>query len=73
MPEDLPVFDERVEFQGTTYLRELTSDALRTLGRSGKVVILRDGTERLSALIPYDQYVKLNEMAFGKSKEVKSQ
>lgn len=57
-----PIIDERLEFRGTSFLRTMTSEALRDLD---KVVVLQDGTgeERLAVLIPYAQYLTLQKKA----------
>lgn len=58
----LPVIDERVEYRGTSYLRQLTSEALRDLDI---VVVVQDGAgaERLAVLVPYDQFIALQRAA----------
>jgi len=54
--------DERLAFRGTSYLRQLSSDALRELKG---VVVIQDGAdaERLAVILPYSQYLELQEAA----------
>lgn len=57
-----PVIDERLDFRGPSFLRQMNSQALRDLER---VIVIQDGPEadRLAVLIPYRQYLKLQKEA----------
>jgi len=59
---EVPIVDERIIFRGTTYLRQLTATALRDLD---KIVVFQEGSEaeRLAVLMPYDQFIILQERA----------
>jgi hypothetical protein len=54
--------DPRLEFRGTSYLRQLTADALRELSAT---VVIQDGAdaERLAVVLSYSQYLALQEAA----------
>lgn len=57
-----PLIDERIQFKGTSHLRQMTADALRELTA---VVVIQDGvgSERLAVLLPYSQYIALQKAA----------
>lgn len=57
-----PLIDERIEFRGTSFLRSLNTDNLEKLQ---KTIVFQDGpsVKRLAVLIPYDQYVVLQQQA----------
>lgn len=56
-----PVIDDRVEFRGVSYLRDLNATSL---GDLEKIIVLQDSNaRRLAVLIPYDQYLVLQKVA----------
>jgi hypothetical protein len=57
-----PLIDERIEFRGTSHLRNMTADVLRELTT---IVVIQDGigSERLAVLLPYSQYIALQKAA----------
>lgn len=62
--ETPPVIDERLEFRGVSYLRELNAF---TLGKLEKVIVFQESdARRLAVLIPYEQYLVLQAAAVGK-------
>lgn len=61
-PQEPIKIDPRLEFRGASYLRQLTAHALRKLDTT---VVIQDGAdaERLAVVIPYLQYLALQEAA----------
>ncbi len=57
-----PLIDERIQFKGASYLRQMTTEAL---GDLMTVIVIQDGgqTKRLAVLMPYDQYIALQKAA----------
>jgi hypothetical protein len=54
---ELPIIDERIEFRGTTFLRSMTVEALRSLD---KIIVLQaENDDRLAVLIRYEEYLQL--------------
>lgn len=56
-----PIIDPRVQFRGTTVLRTLNVAELNAL--DGPIVLQDGGGNRLAVLVPYEQYLTLQDKA----------
>ena len=57
----VPLIDERVRFQGVSTLRLLNEIKLRKL--LGPIVIQTSNGHRIAVVIPYEQYLELQNQA----------
>lgn len=57
----IPRVDPQVKYVGTTYLRSLNSDKLREL--SGAVVVQAENSDPLAVILPYETYLKMQQVA----------
>ncbi len=61
--------DERYEFAGTSRLRQLNAEELRTL--NGRVIVIQDSAgKRLSALMSYEFFLVMARAAVGETGRV---
>lgn len=58
-----PFIDDRVDFRGISFLRTLNLETARELS---KVTVIQDDGERILVVIPYEDYMRIQEEALGK-------
>lgn len=54
----IPTIDPRVKYVGASHLRKLNSSQLRQLDG---VIVVRDNSEPLAVIVPYQTYLKLQQ------------